>query len=76
MKVTYDDKNKVSSGAHALDLEQVPALPLGATQNKADDVDSSTVASSVPSTPLKSANVSAPSVNKTDSICKAFSDCV
>jgi hypothetical protein len=72
MKVTFDAKDKVNSEVHALDLEQVPALPLGATQHKADDVDSPTVASSVPSTPLKSANVSDPSVSKTDSIFKAF----
>jgi hypothetical protein len=63
MGLTHSGKTKLQSEAHVVKFDPVPALEIG-TKPKVDDVDASTIASSSPVTPLKSAKMSSPAVSK------------
>jgi len=63
MKLTFEAKTR-SIETYELQLEPAPALLLGAKPSKGDDADSSTVASSIPDTPIKSAEVFTLSVSE------------
>ena len=64
LELTFDEKNKIKGVPHVMELEEVPALTIGASPSKIEKADAPTIISSAQGTPTKgNPGVSGPAVS-------------